>query len=239
MSDLYHLQDVTHRYRERTILTIPSLTLQQGECFALIGASGAGKSTLLRLLALVETPTQGAVNIRLGEQWYDRHHLPLLQRRKIGMVFQSPIMLTRSVLENLAYGLRIRGEKIVKAHLMEMLEALQLAHVSNAPAHTLSGGEQKRLALGRVMILKTEVILLDEPTANLDPANIAIIEAMLRNQQRTIIIITHNFFQARRLADRVGFLHNGELLEVEQTDRFFNQPQHPLTRSFLSGELLF
>lgn len=239
MSDLYHLHDVTHRYRGRTILTIPSLNIHQGETFALIGASGAGKSTLLRLLAMLELPTTGEVNIHLGGMWYAGHHLPLAQRRKIGMVFQSPIMLTRSVLENLAYGLRIRRQKIVKARLMEMLEALQLAHVANAPAHTLSGGEQKRLALGRVMILETEVILLDEPTANLDPANIALIEGMLDKHQRTIIIITHNFFQARRLADRVGFLHNGELLEVEQADRFFNHPQHPLTRSFLSGEMLF
>ena len=148
-------------------------------------------------------------------------------------------MLTRSVLENLAFGLQIRGEKIVKARLMAMLEQLQLAHVATAPAYTLSGGEQKRLALGRVMVLETEVILLDEPTANLDPTNIALIEGMLQKQQRTIIIITHNFFQARRLADRVGFLHNGELLEVGQAVPFFNQPQHPVTRSFLSGEMLF
>ncbi len=239
MSDLYHLQNVTHRYRERTILTLPSLTIQQGETFALIGASGAGKSTLLRLLAMLETPSQGTVKIQLGGAWYDGHHLPLEQRRKIGIVFQTPIMLTRSVLENLAYGLKVRGEKIVKARLMGMLEQLQLAHVATAPAYTLSGGEQKRLALGRVMILETEVILLDEPTANLDPTNIALIEGMLQKQQRTIIIITHNFFQARRLADRVGFIHNGELLEVGQADPFFNQPQHPLTRSFLSGEMLF
>lgn len=239
MSELYQLHDVTHRYGERTILTLPSLTIQRGETFALIGASGAGKSTLLRLLAMLETPSQGTVKIHLERAWYDGHQLPLAQRRKIGMVFQTPIMLTRSVLENLAFGLQIRGEKVVKARLMAMLEQLQLAHVATAPAYTLSGGEQKRLALGRVMVLETEVILLDEPTANLDPTNIALIEGMLQKQQRTIIIITHNFFQARRLADRVGFLHNGELLEVGQAVPFFNQPQHPVTRSFLSGEMLF
>lgn len=107
---------------------------------------------------------------------------------------------------------------------------------------TLSGGEAQRVALARVLVYDPDLILLDEPTANLDPANTLIIEGALRNanlQGKTIVLVTHNIFQARRLAKRVGLLLEGEMVEVQETERFFNSPMDQRTRRFISGDLVY
>lgn len=159
------------------------------------------------------------------------------------MVFQRPLLLSRSVSANIAYGLRLRGEKVPIARIEALLERLALGHLAHAPARTLSGGEMQRVAIARALILKPAILLLDEPTANLDPFNIKVIEDFLReehqNYQPTIIMVTHNIFQAKRLTQRVAFLWEGQVVEILPTEQFFAAPQDERTQAFISGDLIY
>lgn len=240
-SPLLLLQDVRHRYGERVVLNVPRLSVYAGELLALVGPSGAGKSTLLRLLNFLEAPTEGQVCFH-GRP-YTPATIPLAVRRRITTVFQHPLLLDMSVRRNVSYGLRLRGQKDGREQTEQALEAVGLQALADAPARTLSGGEAQRVALARALVLQPEVLLLDEPTANLDPANVRVIEeivtAAIRERQMTIVLVTHNVWQARRLAHRVAFLFEGELLEVAPTERFFEAPQNPRTAAFLRGELVY
>jgi tungstate transport system ATP-binding protein len=159
------------------------------------------------------------------------------------MVFQRPVLLSRSVRANVAYGLRLRGERDGRARIDAALERVGLSALADAQPRTLSGGEMQRVALARALVLEPRALLLDEPTANLDPANVRLIEHLVREQHdmfgTTIILVTHNIFQARRLATRVGLMLDGELIEVAPADDFFNTPQDPRTISFLSGDFVY
>jgi tungstate transport system ATP-binding protein len=240
---LYTLRDVNHVYGSRTVLHIPSLTISQREIFALVGPSGAGKSTLLRLLALLEAPTHGTLTITLDDRPFSYTTASTDQRRQLAMVFQRPALLTRSVYANIAYGLRLRGERNSRARVDTMLERVALGQFAHARPRTLSGGEVQRVALARALILEPRILLLDEPTANLDPYNVKLIETLICEQRRdfdtTIILVTHNIFQARRLATRVGLLLDGELVEVAPTETFFTSPSDPRTSAFVSGDMVY
>lgn len=240
-SAILSLENVEHRYGLRTVLRIPRLDVHPGEVLALVGPSGAGKSTLLRLLDFLEAPTSGRV-LYQGRS-YDPRTAPLDIRRRITTVFQKPLLLDMSVRRNVAYGLQLRGERDSRHRQDAALEAVGLHHLAEARPRTLSGGEAQRVALARALVLQPEVLLLDEPTANLDPANVRMIENIVRtaNQEQnvTVVIVTHNVWQARRLAQRVAFLYEGELLELAPADDFFNQPRDPRTAAFLHGELVY
>ena len=240
---LYELDRVQHRYGPRTVLRIDALRIEAGEVFALVGPSGAGKSTLLRLLALLEAPSQGRVTLRLDGVAADYATATLDARRQMAMVFQRPLLLSRSVRANVAYGLRLRGCRDVEAAVDAALARVSLAHLADAPARTLSGGEMQRVALARALVLEPRVLLLDEPTSNLDPYNVRIIEDLIGEQhaqhKTTIVLVTHNVFQARRLATRVALLLDGALVEVASTEPFFTAPRNPRTRAFTSGDLVY
>jgi tungstate transport system ATP-binding protein len=241
MSVAYTLQDVRQIYGQRTVLQLDSLKIHQGETFTLVGPSGAGKSTLLRLLALLERPTHGTVALMLNNQSYTHDNLTLAVRRRLGMVFQQPALLSRSVRYNIAYGLTLRGQRNWQPAVNNMLERVSLTQVADAPAHTLSGGEKQRVAIARALVLNPDMLILDEPTANLDPYNIRIIEDLVREStaNTTVIMVTHNIFQARRLADRVALLLEGELVEIAPNEQFFNQPQDKRTAAFVNGDLIY
>jgi len=238
---LYRLADIQQIYGGRTVLDIDQLKITRGEILALVGPSGAGKSTLLRLLGFLETPALGQLNFagrNCSDNWPD-----LDARRRVTMVFQNPQLLRRSVRDNVAYGLNIRRQKNAQIDVTRLLDQLGLTNLKSESATTLSGGEAQRVALARALVLQPDVLLLDEPTANLDPFNIKLIEEIVRkvnrDQQTTVIIVTHNVFQARRLADRVGLLLSGKLVEVAQTDRFFDHPRLPETSAFVRGEIIY
>lgn len=244
MSDvLYTLDEVKQIYGPRTVLHIPSLTIERGEVFALVGPSGAGKSTLLRLLALLEAPHQGSVLLHLEDQPVSYTTASIDQRRQLAMVFQRPALLSRSVYANVAYGLRMRGNRNGENLVRTALERVSLSHLAHAHPHTLSGGEMQRVAVARALILEPQILLLDEPTANLDPHNVRLIETLVSEQHTqygaTVILVTHNIFQARRLATRVAFLLDGELIEVAPAETFFTAPRDPRTGAFLSGDLVY
>jgi tungstate transport system ATP-binding protein len=207
---------------------------------AIVGPSGAGKSTLLRLLNFLEAPAAGAL-------CFDSQRIEgpvaLATRRQVTTVFQSPNLLNRSVAENIAYGLALRGQKLAAGALEEWLARLGLAKVGRQRAGQLSAGEAQRVALARALVLRPQVLLLDEPTANLDPANVGLIEAIVREENgrrgTTVVMVTHNIFQARRLAQRTGLLLNGELVEVGETDAFIERPRDRRTAAFVRGEMIY
>ncbi len=240
-SAVLSLRHVRHRYGERTVLQVEHLDVYQGELLALVGPSGAGKSTLLRILNFLEAPAAGQV-LYHGRA-YTPQNLPLALQRRITTVFQQPYLLNASVYRNIAYGLRVRGQRNGQELVEDVLQAVGLQHLRHAPARTLSGGESQRVSLARALVLNPEILLLDEPTANLDPTNVRQIEQIIRqaNQQRhtTIVLVTHNIWQARRLAQRVAFLYDGALLEVAPANQFFNNPQHPKSAAFVRGELIY
>lgn len=241
--DSYIVMNIEHQYGPRTVLKIKSLTIRQGEFVTLVGPSGAGKSTLLRLLALLEVPTMGKVQLLIDGRTIKHETATIHDRRQIGMVFQQPLLLSRNVRDNVAYGLRLRGDQEPMAKVDSMLQRLNMLDMANAGAQTLSGGEKQRVALARTFVLQPRILLLDEPTANLDPANVELVEHLLREyhqqQRTTIVMVTHHIFQARRLASRVGLLLGGELIEIASTEQFFTAPDDPRTAAFTSGKFVY
>jgi tungstate transport system ATP-binding protein len=243
MDAVYHLEGVQKSYAGRCVLEIERLEVQRGEVLALVGPSGAGKSTLLRLLNFLEVPDQGLLYYRDQVAGAD---LPLALRREVTTVFQRPALLHDSVEHNVAFGLGLRakrGQPDTRARVRAALERMGLEGLRSAPARTLSGGEAQRVALARALVLEPVVLLLDEPTANLDPYNVSLIEEVVReiNRERgtTCVLVTHNIFQARRLADRVGLLLGGRLVELANAADFFENPRDPRTRAFANGEMVY
>jgi tungstate transport system ATP-binding protein len=153
------------------------------------------------------------------------------------------MLLNRSVAENVAFGLKMRGLHPTAEPVRAALEKVGLSSLAKQNARTLSGGEAQRVALARALVIEPQVLLLDEPTANLDPRNAALIENTVRdiNQEKgtTLVLVTHNIFQARRLATRLGFLYEGRLVEVCDSEAFFEHPEDPRTAAFVRGDMVY
>ena len=237
---LYQLTQVAQAYDGQGVLDVPELVVQRGEILAIIGPSGAGKSTLLRLLNFLGMPTAGQLAVEgqsvAGEP-------PLAIRRRVTTVFQTPALLSRSVTANIAYGLKLRGDRLGAAVLREWLTRLGLNGLEKRQPSQLSAGEAQRVALARALVIGPEALLLDEPTANLDPYNVGLIETIVREENErqgmTVVLVTHNIFQARRLAHRTALLLNGRLVEIGATEQIFERPQQKETAAFLRGELVY
>lgn len=238
----FRLDNITKAYGNRQVLAIEQLEIRPGEVFALVGPSGSGKSTLLRLLNFLESPTSGAIFFG-GRPLAASTEAPLEVRRRVTMVAQRPVLLNRSVLANVEFGLRLRGQRDGREQARAALEQVGLAHLQGQMARTLSGGEAQRVALARAMVIAPEVLLLDEPTANLDPYNVAVIEDTVRKLNRearmTVVLVTHNVFQAKRLAHRVALILDGRIVELSEVDGFFNAPRDPRTVAFVRGEMVY
>ncbi|MEM5773819.1 MAG: phosphate ABC transporter ATP-binding protein [Anaerolineaceae bacterium] len=238
---IYRLDQVSKTYAGRQVLDIETLQILRGEILALVGPSGAGKSTLLRLLNFLEDPSSGGLEFQ-GARYNKGADVPVETRRRVTMVFQRPMLLNRSVWDNVTYGLRLRGERNGNRQVEQALDEVGLTGLARQQARTLSGGEAQRVSLARAMVLKPDVLLLDEPTANLDPYNVGLIEAIIRRINTeygtTLVMVTHNVFQARRLAARVGLLLEGRLVEVAETGRFFEAPSDPRTCAFVRGDMV-
>ena len=243
MSDfIYRLQNISKMYEGKRVLTVDHLQVERGEIFALVGPSGAGKSTLLRLLNFLEPPTTGRIRF-LDVEFGADQQMPLRLSRRVTTVFQRPILLNRSVRANVAYGLRLRGGDNVPEKVEEALEEVGLLDLAGQRARTLSGGESQRVALARAIVLEPDVLLLDEPTANLDPYNVGLIEDIVEDLNRkrgtTLVLVTHNVFQAKRLAQRVALMLEGQIVEVADVEKFFEEPEDPRTAAFVRGEMVY
>jgi tungstate transport system ATP-binding protein len=228
------LENVCYVAGGRTIIDALSFEIGTGPRTVILGPNGAGKSVLMRLCHGLLAPTSGRIAWR-GSRNGGRP-------REQAMVFQRPVMLRRSALANVTYGLKLAGvarrERELRAH--DVLDAVGLADIAHKPARVLSGGEQQRLALARAWALGPEVLFLDEPTANLDPGATRDIESIVGQIHASgtkIVMTTHNLGQARRLGDEILFMSAGRLVERAPVDRFFSQPGTAEAASFIRGEL--
>jgi len=216
-------------YSERQVLRDVSFTVEEGEFFILVGPNGAGKTTLLRILDLLEEPTSGRVLFNGQPVDYSSKGRVAL-RRRIGMVFQQTVLFNMSVYENVVYPLKVRGlsEHDVRRRVNEVLKLVQLDGFERKNALGLSGGEAQRVAIAQALVTEPELLLLDEPTANLDPRNISIIEGVLsyvnREKRTTIIMTTHNMIQAENLAQKVAFLNEGRIEAIGSFQEVFGKP---------------
>jgi tungstate transport system ATP-binding protein len=238
---ILRLRGVTHRYGPEWVLRIESLDILAGEIVGILGPTGAGKSTLLRLLSGVEPPTSGEILVYGQESGCQP--LPLAQQRTITMVFQNPLLLTVTVRHNVEYGLRLRGRSNRREVAAKMLERLGLLPLASRSVETLSGGQRQLVALARALVVQPRILLLDEPTANLDPATVALVESVIVEENRTrgmtVVWATHHLFQARRVAQRTALMLNGELVEMSPTKTFFESPSDARTASFVRGEMVY
>lgn len=229
------LRGIRFSVGDTEILKGIDLTLDPGGCIALIGYNGAGKSVLLRVLHGLLAPTEGEIS------WAGTLASKAVRQRQ-AMVFQHPVLLRRSVADNIRYALSRRGLSRAEqaARLEELLLLGELVHLADRPARALSGGERQRVAMVRALGTRPELLLLDEPTASLDPGSTGAIEQLIRKATElgtTAVLVTHNRGQAKRLARRVVFLHQGRVVEDLPTREFFEGPYSAPARAFTEGRL--
>jgi phosphate transport system ATP-binding protein len=242
------IESVSISYGDKVAVDDVNLPVRQGEVLALIGPSGCGKTTLLRSLnRLVEiTPTaRRGGRITLDGEDIDQMEVTAL-RRRVSMVFQQPNPFPMSVFDNVAYALREQGSRrpgkdalfnyvgdaLVRAGLWDEVGAT-LDH----PALRLSGGQQQRLCIARALAARPEVLLLDEPCSALDPRSTQVIEELILKlrEEVAVVIVTHNMQQALRIADHVGFMYLGELIEYGPAEQVFGDPREARTREYVGG----
>ena len=233
MGNIAELRNVTKVYGNLTAVDGITLQVSEAEILALLGPNGSGKSTLLKMLALILQPSTGEVYFQ-GVQVNERNIEQM--RMESTLVFQKTVLFTSSVYDNVAYGLKMRKlpKKTIEEEVHKTLELVRLEGFEKRQAKKLSGGEQQRVALARALVLKTKLLLLDEPTANLDPKNASIVEeaigAVNRERKTTVIIATHNMLQAKNLPTRIALIENGRIGEVGKPQEIFGR----LSKTFAS-----
>lgn len=232
-----YLENLTKEYEGRKVLDIEALCIEGGALCGIIGPNGAGKSTLLNLIAGLMKPTGGRL-------LYGEEKAVSAPYGNMTMVFQSPYLIRTTVEKNIAYPLKLRGwdSQRIEERIAELTEDLGLTAFRKQKSWKLSGGETQKVALARALSFRPDLLLLDEPTANVDPSTTSEIERMLKkiNEQEgtTVILITHNLVQARRLCGEVLFMNRGRVVEYGPSEKVLREPEHELTKQFVAGELL-
>lgn len=229
-------REVSFQPKTHRLIKDVSFRLEQGPRTVVIGPNGAGKSLLLRLSHGLLAPSAGQII------WHGADGIRPETRQ--AMVFQRPVMLRRTVWENMDYALKMRDvPKQRRPELIgEALGHIGLSRLADTQARALSFGEQQKLALARAWALRPQVLFLDEPTANVDPAATYVIERFIADISREgtkIVLTTHDLAQARRVADEILFMHRGRLIEHRPAEEFFSRPENDLAQKFLNGELLW
>lgn len=239
-----HVEQLELRLSESFRLSVPKLKIAAGETLAIVGPTGSGKSTLLKLLAGLVPLDRGAILVddRSMIEPASRDEL----RRHIAWMPQTPLMLRGSVLRNVEYPLQFHRRSDPRESTSLARTALArfgLAELASQSARTLSGGQTQLTALARALVLAPTLLLVDEPTANLDPARTALVERELAAQSQsgdtTIVWATHNLFQARRMADHVLLLLDGAPVEHAPTEEFFTGPSDSRTSDFIAGKMIY
>ncbi|MDN7025974.1 ABC transporter ATP-binding protein [Methanoculleus sp. FWC-SCC1] len=237
---MIEITELSKRFGANEVLRGVDLTVRDGEIFAVIGPSGSGKSTLLRIVNLLETPSSGCVRIDGTDIHAADRQISI--RRGMGMVFQKPVVFSTTVFENVAAGLRIRGmsEAAIRSRVKEALELIGLADRAEQNARTLSGGEMQRVAVARALVTDPVLLLMDEPTANLDPIATENIEDLIRRINRdygtTLILTTHDLLQGQRLAHRMGVMIEGGFAQVGTPREIFSEPNTRSVARFVGME---
>jgi len=233
MTVIAELKKVTKAYGNKKVVDDINLQIHEGEILALIGPNGSGKTTILKILAFLENPTSGKVKFQ-GENVNFKNTEK--ERIQSTLVFQRTTLFGTSVYNNVAYGLKMRKvpKAIIKMEVKKALELVKLEGFEKRTARKLSGGEQQRVAIARALVLKTKLLLLDEPTANLDPKNAGILEEVIdkvnRKNKVTIVMATHNMFQAKTLPHRIALMDEGNITEVGTLIEVFGKLSKNLAR---------
>ena len=243
------VKDCNVYYGENQALKNINLEVGKSEVIALIGPSGCGKSTFLRCLnrlndTIDSCRVTGEFSLE-GEDIYSGDMDVVLLRARVGMVFQKPNPFPKSIYENVAYGPKIHGITASKKELDELVElsldrAGLLEEVKDrihSPGTSLSGGQQQRLCIARAIAIKPDVILMDEPCSALDPIATEKIEGLINElkENYAIVMVTHSMSQAARVSQRAAYFHLGDLIEVGDTKKIFENPQHELTKNYIFG----
>ena len=236
-------------YGDKQAIFDVNIDIANHEILAMIGPSGCGKSTYLRVLNRMNDTipicrVTGEHTLD-GEDIYGKDQDPVLLRARVGMVFQKPNPFPKSIYDNVAYGAKLHGLARSRSDLDDLVEkSLTRAGLWNEvkddlhkPGTGLSGGQQQRLCIARTIAVDPEVILMDEPTSALDPIATALIEELMIELSRkyTIAIVTHSMQQAARVSNRTAYFHLGKLVEVNETDKVFTNPEHKLTENYITG----
>jgi tungstate transport system ATP-binding protein len=234
---MIEIRDVYKQFGEKEVLKGVNATIERGEVFTIIGPSGQGKSTLLRLINLLDKPTSGSILFEGVDIHQSRDQQAI--RRKMAMVFQKPVVFSTTVYENIAYGLHFRRaeRESMRKQVDHALEVIDMVGFEDRKAKTLSGGEMQRVALARAMVTGPELLLLDEPTANLDPLATQKIEELVRhyNQEShtTVIMSTHDMQQGQRLASRIAVMMQGKFAQVGAPREVFASPSDREVANFV------
>ena len=200
---------------------------------AVLGPNGAGKSMFLKTI-------NGIIGVHSREIKFNSIEINDYIRKEIAMVFQKPTLLRRSVFENMQFVLE-KKNKLSNLEIMKLLQRVSLGTFKDKPARLLSGGEQQRLSLARALLINPSLLLLDEPTANLDPYSLNLIEEIILDENKkgkTIILTTHDMGQAKRLAKEILFFNKGKLLEQTEAINFFKKPKTNEAQSYINGKIL-
>lgn len=236
-------------YADKQAIFDINIDIGNNEIIAMIGPSGCGKSTYLRVLNRMNDTIS---NCRVsgthtldGEDIYAHDQDPVLLRARVGMVFQKANPFPKSIYDNVAYGPRLHGLANNRSELDDLVEASlikaglfkEVKDDLQKPGTGLSGGQQQRLCIARAIAVDPEVILMDEPTSALDPIATATIEELMDElkEKYTIAIVTHSMQQAARVSQRTAYFHMGKLVEVNDTDKIFTNPEHQLTENYITG----
>ena len=243
------VKDCNVFYGENQALKNINLEVGKSEVIALIGPSGCGKSTFLRCLnrlndTIDSCRVTGEFSLE-GEDIYSGDMDVVLLRARVGMVFQKPNPFPKSIYENVAYGPKIHGITSSKRELDELVDlsldrAGLLDEVKDrihSPGTSLSGGQQQRLCIARAIAIKPDVILMDEPCSALDPIATEKIEGLINElkENYAIVMVTHSMSQAARVSQRAAYFHLGDLIEVGDTKKIFEDPEHELTKNYIHG----
>jgi len=238
---LIEIVNLCQRYGERSVLKNVNLEVGRGEVLALIGPTGAGKTTLLRLIDLLDTPQAGKIYFD-GVDTAAQARVRLELRRRMALVHQKPVVFNTSVYHNVAHGLNWRGVSRSSIHkkVSSILEMVNLSAYQDRDARVLSGGEMQRVAIARAIAVEPELLLLDEPTANLDPVSAAKVEELItgiiKQHVTTVIMATHDMSQGQRLADTIGVLVSGEVLQMGNVAEVFASPRNREVAEFVGVE---
>jgi phosphate transport system ATP-binding protein len=241
-------KNVNFYYGQFRALTDISMDFGKNRVTALIGPSGCGKSTLLRLLNRMNdlidgTRVEGEILFE-GTNIYAPDVDPVDTRRRIGMVFQKPNPFPKSIFKNITYAPKLSGitnrsdlEALVEESLKQAVLWEEVKDILDRSAMALSGGQQQRLCIARALAMKPDVLLMDEPTSALDPISTAKIEELIDELKKkyTIIIVTHNMQQAARISDKTGFFYIGKLIEYNDTENIFTNPNVKQTEDYITG----
>lgn len=241
------IKNLSKKTEKNFILKDINISFIPGSCNILIGPNGAGKTTLLRIIGLLDIPTDGEIFFD-GKSYRNFTYKEKINlRRKIGFAFQIPIILNGTVFDNVIFGSKFSGKKIEKEKIENAISLVGLLNKINEDAKKLSGGEKQLLQLARILVLNPDVLLLDEPTSNLDPISTKKIEDIIFEfikLKKTLIISTHNLLQAYQLGEKIFFLKDGSLIQEGKSKDIFETPssldiaEFSLSKNIIFGEII-